>query len=238
MEPFRPEAILFDVGGTLLLEEAPDWAAGLRALLADPDVPTREGPKAVGPLAAELTEAIARAHGRDDEVSLREWLRGVCADGADGAQLQRAEAAIWRAGVRLAPAPGVHDLLDELAADQVPLAVVSNSVFGARTLAAELERHGLRRAFPCIVSSADVGRRKPDPAPFNEALRRLRVPAARVWHVGDSVACDVAGAAALGLTPVWISENDATPPGASPHHRVRSLSELRALYLDSQRGGS
>ena len=117
---------------------------------------------------------------------------GVLGAPARDSHLERAEATLWSAAVRLSPAAGVHDLLDELAADQVPLATVSNAVFGSRTLAAELERHGLRRSFPCIVSSADVGRRKPDPAPFRMALRRLRVPADRVWHVGVAMCfpCD------------------------------------------------
>lgn len=238
MERFRPEAILFEVGGTLLLEEAHDLAAGLDALLADPALPTREGPAAGERLAGELSDAIAGAHARNDELSLRDWLRGVCEDGSSDALRAQAEAAIWRAGVRLAPAPGVHDLLDELAADQLPLAVASNSVFSARVLAAELEHHGLRRAFPCIVSSADIGRRKPDGAPFAEALRRLRIAAPRAWHVGDTFACDVAGAAAVGLTPVWINADAVEPPVSPAHHRVSSLDELRALYLESQRAGS
>jgi len=238
VERFRPEAILFDVGGTLLLEESHDLAAGVCALLADPALPTREGPAAGERLAGELTDAIARAHAQNDELPLRDWLRGVCEDGSSDALRAQAEAAIWRAGVRFAPAPGVHDLLDELAADQLLLAAVSNSVFSARVLAAELERHGLRRAFPCVVSSADVGRRKPDAAPFREALRRLRIPAARAWHVGDTFAWDVAGAARLGLAPVWLSDEDAAPPGGPPHLRVRSLDELRGLFLESQRAAS
>lgn len=168
MELFRPEAILFEPIGTLLVEAAPEVETGLRTT----------------------------------------------------------------------PAPGVHDLLDELAADQVPLAVVSNASCGARTLAAELERHGLRRSFPVIVSGPDLGRPKPDAAPFRQALRRLRVPAARAWHVGDDFARDVGGAAAAGLRPVWLGPGDAPPPGTTPHHRVGSLEELLALYLESQRPGA
>lgn len=139
------------------------------------------------------------------------------------------------AGLGLAPAPDAHDLLDELAADQVQLAVVSDADCGARALAAELERHGLRRPFPCIVSSVDLGRPKPDPAAFQEALRRLRVPAERAWHVGGAFASDVLGAAAAGLQAVWLVREPEPAPGPAPHQRVASLAALLGLYLESQR---
>ena len=42
----RPDALLFDLGGTVLLEERFDLSAGVEALLADPALPTREGPEA------------------------------------------------------------------------------------------------------------------------------------------------------------------------------------------------
>jgi FMN phosphatase YigB (HAD superfamily) len=234
VELFRPEAILFDVGGTLLLEQAYDLPAGLSVLLGDPSLPTREGPEASARLAEDLSQATRSAHAGGGELRLRDWLRGVCNEPACDARIEQAELAVWRAGVRLTPAPGVHDLLDELAAEQVPLAAVSNSIFGARCLAAELERHGLRRSFPCIVSSADLGRRKPDAAPFREALRRLRAHASRTWHVGDRFSDDVVGAASAGLGAVWLDASDASPPDATPHQRTSSLDALLALYLESQ----
>jgi len=228
---FAPEAICFDLGGTLLIEERYDLAAGLGALLEEGLLPL-----AAGADGAEFERAIARARDAGAELRLRDWLRGSSSEAVADASLERAEETIWRAGVRFHPAPGAHDLLDELAAEQLPMAIVSNGVFGGRTLAGELERHGMRRPFPCIVSSADAGRRKPDPAPFERALRRLRVPAARSWFVGDSFAADVAGAAALGLAAVWIHPAGAAPPpGPVPHARVSSLEELLGLYLESRR---
>jgi len=231
--PAAPAAILFDLGGTLLVEERYDLAAGLGALAAG-------GPLALSqaPDADALRAAIAQARAAGEELRLRDWLRGLAAGPVPDASLCEAEETVWRAGVRLMPAPGAHDLLDELAADQLPLAIVSNAIFDGRVLAGELERHGLRRPFPCVVSSADLGRRKPDRAPFERALRRLRVPPQGAWFVGDSFAADVAGAGALGLTPIWLDAGDAEPPAPIPHHRLPDLAALHGLFLESQRAGA
>ena len=214
---------------TLLREERYDLAAGLGALAGGPLALPQE------PDAQTLRAAITRARAAGGELRLRDWLRELAAGPVPEASLREAEETVWRAGVRLAPAPGLHDLLDELAADQLPLAIVSNGIFGGSTLAGELERHGLRRPFPFVVSSADAGRRKPDPAPFQRALRQLRVAPQRAWFVGDAFAADVAGAAALGLVPIWLDPGDAEPPAAIPHRRLPDLAALHRLYLESQR---
>lgn len=230
----RPDAILFDLGDTLLIEEGYDIGAGVRALLAEPSIPTCEGAEASDRLTGELEAATSRTHaGASEEFRVRDWLRGVLEEDSSGRHLDDAELVLWRACARLSPAAGVHELLDELAAEQLPLAAVSNAVFSARILAWELERHGLRRCFPCVVSSADVGHRKPDPAPFRQALRRVGVEPGRSWFVGDSFANDVTGAEALGLTPIWLDASGAAPPGAAFHHRVATLPELLDLYLSA-----
>ena len=69
---------------------------------------------------------------------------------------------------------------------------------------------------------------KPSPALFRQALAALAVPPRSVVVVGDSLRCDVGGAAAAGLDSVWINPNGAaSPPGApAPTFEVHSLLEL------------
>jgi len=230
----RPQAILFDLGDTLLTEEAHDLSAGLCALLSDPELPTLPDPESGERLASELSSSIERTRARPpEEFSVRDWLGAVLAPGSGKALLQQAEHRFFRGCARLSPAPGVHDLLDELAAEQVPLAAVSNAIWSSRVLAAELERHGLRRSFATIVSSADLGIRKPDPAPFHQALRRFGVEAVDAWYVGDSFGNDVVGAVGAGLSAVWLDASDAAAPGSEPHQRIRSLTDLIDLQRQS-----
>jgi putative hydrolase of the HAD superfamily len=105
---------------------------------------------------------------------------------------------------------------------------------GGTLLASELARHGLLRSFGFVLSSADVGARKPHPAIFREALGRLGARAEETWFVGDSFANDVAGAYGVGVTPIWLAPGGEAERSAPPHHRVSSWPELLELYRSSR----
>jgi FMN phosphatase YigB (HAD superfamily) len=68
-----------------------------------------------------------------------------------------------------------------------------------------IELAGLAPHLDAIVVSEEVGVRKPRKEIFDEALRRLGVSAAEAVHVGDNLAADVAGAAALGMRTIWLT---------------------------------
>jgi putative hydrolase of the HAD superfamily len=65
------------------------------------------------------------------------------------------------------------------------------------------------------VFSSEVGWRKPHPAIFERALDALGVAAGEALFVGDKLATDVAGAAALGMATcqaLWfVADEDETP---------------------------
>ena len=80
--------------------------------------------------------------------------------------------------------PGVADALDQLAG-RVRLAAVTNTaVMAEADVRRLLERAGLDH-FEVVVTSADVGAAKPDPAVVHAALERLGVPPDRALLVGD-----------------------------------------------------
>ncbi len=86
-------------------------------------------------------------------------------------------------------------------------------------------RVGLSPYLDGIVTSAEVGARKPDPAIFERALALAGVPASTAMHVGDKPADDVAGARNAGIEPVLIvREGGPVPDGVRTIH---SLLELR-----------
>ena len=96
-----------------------------------------------------------------------------------------------------------------------------------------LDRAGLASLMDAVVVSEEVGFRKPRPEIFRAALDRLGVSAAETLHVGDNLAADVGGAAALGMPSVWLTRRIADPvralrdhTGPPPGRRVRDLSEL------------
>ncbi len=98
---------------------------------------------------------------------------------------------------------------------------------------AALARVGLDASIDGVVSSRDVGARKPDAAFFTAALRqagvnRRGVAPARAVMVGDSITNDVAGAKAAGLRTIWFNPSRRPlPPGAPvPDAVVAGLREL------------
>jgi putative hydrolase of the HAD superfamily len=93
------------------------------------------------------------------------------------------------------PIPGALEMLAGLRSRGLELAVVSNWDVG---LAEHLERIGAASLFSAIVTSADAGAAKPDPAVFRLALERLGVDQARALHVGDEPQ-DEEGALAAGM---------------------------------------
>jgi hypothetical protein len=123
----------------------------------------------------------------------------------------------------LAPAPGAHDLLDELAADQVPLAGLVAADREPRDLAALLERHGLRRALPVLVGADGDTVSGSDGEGLARALRRLGAARERTWRV-------TAGEAHPGGVSIALGE------ASAGHRELPDLTALLALYLESWRG--
>jgi putative hydrolase of the HAD superfamily len=107
-----------------------------------------------------------------------------------------------------------------------PLGVVSNSYGNMPALLAD----AALGPFAVIVDSALVGLRKPDPAIYAYAARRLQLPAAAILHVGDSWERDVVSARAAGMRAVWLAHPQAPlPASAGEVWRITSLLELEAL---------
>ena len=84
--------------------------------------------------------------------------------------------------------------------------------------------------------SAEVGVAKPDARIFEFALRALGVEPENVWHVGDDLNADVAGAKGASLTAVWLNRrgNLRTGDGPKPDYEIRSLRQLPVLHSAAQ----
>ncbi|APW99590.1 haloacid dehalogenase [Halobiforma lacisalsi AJ5] len=118
--------------------------------------------------------------------------------------------------------PSAADVLDDLA-DDYRLGVVTNGARDAqrrKVAAVDLERW-----VDTVVVAGHDAPPKPDPEPFERAVRALEATAERTVHVGDSLETDVAGATAAGLESVWVSDGT-DPRRYDPTYRVGSVGEL------------
>lgn len=217
-----PRAILFDIGDTLLKETRFDLEAGIRAVVGDhPDV--------VAELCRSFRAELHESHRIDRELDLPGWIGARLPD-RDDPSTTTLEDTLWSSVVSLAQIPGVESMLHRLRNDNVMMAAISNAPFSGRALSAELERHGLGNIFQFVLSSADIGFRKPNFAIFEIALWRLGLSAKGVWFVGNSWSEDVVGATTSGLRPVWLSEDGTHPPSDLSVVRVRDWIEFISVY--------
>jgi putative hydrolase of the HAD superfamily len=100
--------------------------------------------------------------------------------------------------------PEISQVLNQLAARGVRLAVVSN---WDERLPELLEDLGLAAGFEAIVYSAAVGAEKPHPAIFQRALDLLGEPPSLALHVGDRRREDVEGAQAIGMRALHLDRH-------------------------------
>jgi putative hydrolase of the HAD superfamily len=216
------KAALLDALGTLVELERP-WphlvaALRERGVAVDEDDARRA-------MLAEM--AYYRAHHDDagDAAGLAD-LRRRCAGVVQGElgialpvdEVQEA----MLAAIRFRPYPDVPGVLGALRERGAEIVVVSNWDVSLHDV---LERTRLRPLVDAVVTSAEFGAAKPDPAIFAHALELAgRVDPADAVHAGDDVEADVAGARAAGIDAVLVArDGEAAPPG------VRAIATLEGL---------
>jgi putative hydrolase of the HAD superfamily len=134
---------------------------------------------------------------------------GLPAGSGDVDAAERAFFALELDGV--GPLPGAVALLRRLADAGVRTGLASNA--SSHYFVVECCRRLLFAEFlDPIISSAAVGWGKPDPRILRAVLRPWGLPPEAAVMVGDSLAADIAGAAALGMRSILLTA--ALPPGA------------------------
>jgi HAD superfamily hydrolase (TIGR01509 family) len=212
--------VVFDMDG-VLVDSEPLWARAEAMLLA------RHGDR------FSPEDAVA-THGRSIEASVELYasrLGGVEPAGlrVELIDLMRVQ---YAAGVALRPGAGA---LVRSLHGRVGLAVASNTDGELVRLA--LGQAGLLESFGVIVSGADLGRSKPDPAVYLAACDRLQVPPREAVAIEDSPA-GVQAAKAAGLTCIGIPERAGVDlAGAGADVVVASLADLIPLARAPGRHG-
>jgi putative hydrolase of the HAD superfamily len=223
----RLQAILLDALGTLMHFEPP--APLLRVALRE-----RCG--------VVVSEAVAEAALRDEIAYYRAHL-DEGRDAASLADLRRRCALAMRpalgvdidpdaltdallAALRFHAYPDAAPALRTLRDRGLSIVVVSN---WDHSLHERLAETGLAPLVDAAVASAELGRAKPDPVIFDDALELARAPAAAALHAGDSLYADVEGARAAGLRAVLVARDGAPADVPDGVPVIASLAELPAL---------
>jgi putative hydrolase of the HAD superfamily len=131
--------------------------------------------------------------------------------------------------------PPTHRALITRLARRYRLGIVSNFDY-APTAHWILERERVAGLFQAVIVSADVGWRKPKPAIFEAAFRRLEIGPTDALFVGDRADIDVVGAKAVGMAVAWLNPSgEPAPPGLpAPDHELKSLAELERILAPAE----
>lgn len=120
----------------------------------------------------------------------------------------------------------VRPALDALAAAGVRVGAVTNSDSAATAHKLELTR--LAGDFALVVTTDSLGFGKPDPRVFEHACALLGSEPAQTVYAGDHLEIDALGAAAAGLTGVWLRREDGTGQARREHRRAADDERARA----------
>ena len=224
-------AVTFDAGRTLLVLDT----AMLAGRLAERGLDVEAAALAAAEPGA--WQAYERAVAHPEQAPTDSWqvfMRALIAGAAPAlAEATVAEQAAWlfaeqpRRNLWRRLMPGMIELVDELRAAGVPVAVVSNT---EGTLAALLDEIGVGDRFVAVADSRRLAIEKPDPRIFAWVAARLGVAPAEIVHVGDSWAADVVGARNAGARAIWFGP--ATTPTNDPAIACAAdAAEVRAVLV-------
>jgi HAD superfamily hydrolase (TIGR01509 family) len=206
------QGVLFDYSGTLFrFEPGAGWPSGdfddaarerLTHVLTSPTLSADHLPP-------DLADAWSRRD-LDPEVHRTVYLASMAGSGValSDEQAERVyesltDPAAWR------PYPDTVEVLRDLRAREIPVAVVSNIAWDIRSV---FERYGVADLVTEWVLSYVEGVVKPDPKIFTIACQRLGVTPADAVMVGDSEEAD-GGAASIGCRTVFV---DPVPTATRP----------------------
>jgi putative hydrolase of the HAD superfamily len=194
----RPRGVFLDAHGVLLLPD-PDALARVLEPLGY-DIQRADCARAH----YELVDALARSGPEQWSTGLRHFALsiGVTSPMGLGAVAETYLGSGWRA------APGAGTALRRIAEAGIPIAVLSNSMYGdTRELLVRCGLTGVVASSPypaAVIDSQYVGCSKPDPRFFTLAATAIDVDLGDCVHIGDGVVEDVGGAQAAGATAVHI----------------------------------
>ncbi len=207
-------AAIFDLGNTLITCRPWFWVE-LHTLVSETLAElARQGHLSVAnewPDAEQADQMYAEIHDRNRteprEITAAEVMVQIAGHlnlELDPAAVDVALEAVYRACVPFVePCAGAHETLARLRDAGYRLGVLSNARYGPFVRWA-LEAAALMPYLEAVVSSADVGWRKPSAQAFQVLLDLLGVSAHEAVYIGDYYPYDIVGAKTTGMRAIWL----------------------------------
>lgn len=241
-----PKMILFDYGHTLIYEPCQDYLSGARCVMShavkNPHGVTAEMLHDICDKEYSELFSIMRPHNLETNGQMLDaniYTRLGLSFDIDARELEYEK---WIATESLYPMEGIEALLTNLEELGIRTAVISNFSYSGDCLKRRINETLPSNRFEFILSSSESVYRKPSASIFETALGLAGLIPADCWFCGDDVVCDVEGASAVGMFPVWYKsplkcayKPEAAREPQCEHLRVSTWNEL-AVCLANIRG--
>jgi HAD superfamily hydrolase (TIGR01549 family) len=212
----RPDAVIFDLDGTLVDTVERRIEAWLQAFQEAGIPATRAG---VSPLIGADGKALARRIAQE---------AGRTLDEKAVEETDRRSGEIYQAlNVDPRPLPGARELAEALDRAGIPWAIGTSS--RREQVRASVDALHLARE-PTIVDGSHVEHAKPEPDLLLLAASQLKVDPRRTWYVGDST-FDMRAAAAADMYPIGVATGSADADAL----RIAGAAEVIGSLLELER---
>jgi HAD superfamily hydrolase (TIGR01509 family) len=210
-----PEGILFDAGGTLVLQH-PGEVGRMLGLPIDPDEAFDAHYRTMHEFSLLLEDG--------GEATWDWWLERYFErlrhpSPIDAGPAIRRGYMLWTWAI-----PGVVEAILQLADRGIKVGVISNS---DGSVEESLRRAGFEDVFEFVLDSEVVGVKKPSRRIFEMGCDRLGVDPDRCWYVGDSMHHDVTASRRAGFESSWLIDPLALRPEET--NRIRSVADIPAI---------
>jgi len=228
-------AVLFDLGGTLIVEGEDDRTSA-RAALQEISRNAHSRNFSSDPRKLVLNYVKQRRIHNiirekfNVEIHLRSWLSELLSstfgEDTDEELLKEAmEIFVKFRMMKLSLYPEVSSVLERLSERYLLGAVTNISSEAVPHIA--LRKLGLEGLFRVVVTSAELGVRKPYPWIFLYTLRMLKVSSNECVFVGNSIKNDVLGPKNIGMKAVLVDREDAyKEANCAADFKIKNLEEL------------
>ena len=222
----KPKMILFDYGQTLVSEARFDGIKGTKAVLERCVTnPNNVSAEEVQQFADEMNRDIGRYgsetnHTYATEIhnhAFQNYLYAYFGMSRRVSHLEL-ETAFWDAASPGRPTLHMEEFLLYIKKGGIRSAVISNISFSGEALKNRIDALLPQNDFEFILATSEYVFRKPHRRIFELAVKKACLEPKEIWYCGDNGICDVDGAKAAGLFPVWYK-------GAYESHRFTPRDE-------------
>ena len=232
----KPKMIVFDYGQTLVSEERFDGISGAKAVLEKcVNNPNNVSAEDIQTLANEMNKDIGRYNPETNHLYLIEvhnhpfqnYLYDYFGLTKIVSHLEL-ETTFWDAASPGKPTNHIEEFLLYLKNKNIRSSVLSNISFSGQALERRINTLIPQNDFEFILATSEYVFRKPHKRVFELAMRKARLEPNEIWYCGDNGICDVDGAKAVGLSPVWY-KGAYQDYGFTPQNESLIVSDWREL---------